>query len=153
MTDTAIAGLGMTELGKVYGRSPRRLAADAVRAAAADAGLPLADLDGLIVSTGLSGSPGIELAGTLGLRDLRLLTQMNSYGATAVAMVSYASAAIQSGAASAVACVFADAPLVPERSSGSAYHRDAAEWRGGGGPPAGPRGPPRPPPPLPPPPP
>jgi acetyl-CoA acetyltransferase len=132
-TDTAIAGLGMTELGKVYGRSPRRLAADAVRAAAADAGLPLADVDGLIVSTGLSGSPGIELAGTLGLRDLRLLTQMNSYGATAVAMVSYASAAIQSGAASAVACVFADAPLRPERPSGAAYHRDAAEWQGYGG--------------------
>lgn len=132
-TDTAIAGLGMTELGKVYGRSPRRLAADAVRAAADDAGLPLADLDGLIVSTGLSGSPGIELAGTLGLRDLRLLTQMNSYGATAVAMVSYATAAIQSGAASAVACVFADAPLRPERSSGAAYHRDAAEWQGYGG--------------------
>jgi acetyl-CoA acetyltransferase len=133
MTDTAIAGLGMTELGKVYGRSPRRLAADAVRAAAADADLPLADLDGLIVSTGLSGSPGIELAGALGLRDLRLLTQMNSYGATAVAMVSYAAAAIQSGAASAVACVFADAPLRPERSSGAAYHRDAAEWQGYGG--------------------
>jgi acetyl-CoA acetyltransferase len=133
MTDTAIAGLGMTELGKVYGRSPRRLAADAVRAAADDAGLRLSDLDGLIVSTGLSGSPGIELAGALGLRDLRLLTQMNSYGATAVAMVSYAAAAIQSGAASAVACVFADAPLRPERSSGAAYHREAAEWHGYGG--------------------
>jgi acetyl-CoA acetyltransferase len=133
LTDTAIAGLGMTELGKVYDRSPRRLAADAVRAAADDAGLPLAALDGLIVSNGLSGSPGVELAAALGLRDLRLLTQMNSYGATAVAMVSYAAAAIRSGAASAVACVFADAPLRPERSSGAAYHRDAAEWQGYGG--------------------
>ncbi|MCW2943463.1 MAG: hypothetical protein JWR24_180 [Actinoallomurus sp.] len=133
MTDTAIAGLGMTELGKVYGRSPRRLAADAVRGAAADAGLALADLDGLIVSSGMSGSPGIELAGTLGLRDLRLLTQMNSFGATTGAMVSYAAAMIQSGAASAVACAFADAPLSPERSSGSAYHRDAPEWHGLGG--------------------
>ena len=130
MTETAIAGLGMTELGKVYGRSPRRLAADAVRAAAEDAGLPLSDLDGLIVSTGLSGSPGIELAETLGLRDLRLLTQMSSYGATAVAMVSYAASAVQAGSASAVACVFSDAPLRPERSSGSAYHRDSAEWHG-----------------------
>ncbi len=133
MTDTAIAGLGMTELGKVYGRSPRRLAADAVRGAAADAGLALGDLDGLIVSCGLSGSPGIELADTLGLRDLRLLTQMNSFGATAGAMVSYASSMIQSGTASVVACVFSDAPLRPERSSGSAYHRDAAEWHGLGG--------------------
>lgn len=130
MADTAIAGLGMSELGKVYGRSPRRFAADAVRAAAADAGLALSDLDGLIVGSGLSGSPGIELAGTLGLRDLRLLTQMNSYGTTAVAMVSYAGTMIQSGSATAVACVFADAPLRPERSSGAAYHRDDAEWHG-----------------------
>jgi acetyl-CoA acetyltransferase len=133
MTGTAIAGLGMTELGKVYGRSPRRLAADAVRAAAADAGLALADLDGLLVSPGLSGSPGIELAGTLGLRGLRLLTQLNSFGATAGAMVSYAATMIESGAASVVACVFSDAPLRPERSSGSAYRRDAAEWHGLGG--------------------
>jgi len=127
---TAIAGLGMTELGKVSGRSPRRLAADAVRAAAADAGLAPSELDGLIVSHGLSGSPGIELAATLGLRDLRLLTQMNSYGATAVGMVAHAAMMIESGTASAVACVFADAPLRPERSSGAAYHRDAEEWRG-----------------------
>jgi len=133
MTSTAIAGLGMTELGKVYGRGPRRLAADAVRDAAADAGLPLSDLDGLLVSGGMSVSPGIELARTLGLRDLRLLSEMSSYGATAIAMVSYASATIQSGAASAVACVFADAPLRPERSAGSAYHRDAEEWHGLGG--------------------
>jgi acetyl-CoA acetyltransferase len=129
----AIAGLGMTELGKVYGRSARRLAADAVRAAAEDAGLALSDLDGLIVSSGMSGSPGIELAGTLGLRDLRLLTHMNSYGATAVAMVSHAAATVQSGGVTAVACVFADAPLRPERSAGAAYERAAPEWHGFGG--------------------
>ncbi len=133
MADAAIAGLGMTELGKVYGRSPRRLAADAVRLAAQDAGLALDDLDGLIVSPGMSGSPGIEVAGALGLRDLRLLTQMSSFGATAGAMVSYAAAMIGCGAASAVACVFADAPLKPRESSGSAYGRDAAEWYGIGG--------------------
>jgi acetyl-CoA acetyltransferase len=85
------------------------------------------------VSSGMSGSPGIALAGTLGLRDLRLLSEMNSFGATAITMVSYATAAIQHGAASAIACVFADAPLRPERPSGSAYHRDADEWHGYGG--------------------
>jgi acetyl-CoA acetyltransferase len=126
----AIAGLGMTELGKVYGSSPRRFAADAVRLAVADAGLALGDLDGLLVSHGLGGSPGIELADTLGLRDLRLLSQMNSFGATAGAMVSYAAMSILSGAATTVACVFADAPLKPKQSSGSAYHRDAPEWYG-----------------------
>ncbi len=129
----AIAGLGMTELGKVYGRSPRRLAADAVRAAAADAGLEPADLDGLLVSHGLGGSPGIELAEALGLRDLRLLTHMNAYGATAGAMVSYAAMSVLSGAATSVACVFADAPLRPQASAGSAYHRTAPEYPGFGG--------------------
>jgi acetyl-CoA acetyltransferase len=123
----------MTELGKVYGRSPRRLAAEAVRRAVADAGLTLADLDGLLVSHGMGGSPGIELAGTLGLRDLRLLTQMNAFGATAGAMVAYAAMSVISGAASTVACVFADAPLRPKQSAGSAYHRDAREWYGYGG--------------------
>src|ERR687896_94359 len=126
----AIAGLGMTELGKVYGRSPRRLAADAVRRAVADAGLALTDVDGLLVSHGLGGSPGIELAGTLGLRDLRLLTQLTAYGATAGAMISYAAMSVLSGAASTVVCVFADAPLRPERSAGSAYQRTAPEYHG-----------------------
>ncbi|MBA9006407.1 thiolase family protein [Thermomonospora cellulosilytica] len=129
----AIAGLGMTELGKVYGRSARRLAADAVRRAVADAGLGLADLDGLVVSHGLGGSPGIELADTLGLRDLRALTQMNAFGATAGAMIAYAAMSVTSGAATTVACVFADAPLRPERSSGAAYERSAREWHGYGG--------------------
>lgn len=129
----AIAGLGMTELGRVYGRSPRRLAADAVRAAVADAGLALADLDGLLVSHGMSGSPNIELADTLGLRDLRLLTHLNAFGATAGAMISYAAMSVLSGAATTVACVFADAPLKPEQSAGAAYDRNAREYYGFGG--------------------
>jgi acetyl-CoA acetyltransferase len=132
-TGTSIVGLGMTELGKVYGRSPRRLAADAVRLAAQDAGLALADVDGLLVSHGMGGSPGIELAAALGLRDLRLLSQVNSFGATAGAMVSYAAMAVLSGTATTVACVFADAPLKPKQSAGSAYNRDAREWYGFGG--------------------
>lgn len=41
MTGAAIAGLGITELGKVYGRSATSLAAEAVRLAVADAGLSL----------------------------------------------------------------------------------------------------------------
>jgi acetyl-CoA acetyltransferase len=129
----AIAGLGMTRLGKVFDRSPRRLAADAVRRAVADAGLALADLDGLLVSSGLSGSPGIELADTLGLRDLRLLTQMNAFGASAGAMVAHAAMAVRCGQASAVACVFADTPLRAGASAGAAFRSDAREWYGFGG--------------------
>ncbi|MGW2664088.1 thiolase family protein [Nocardia tengchongensis] len=117
----AIAGLGITEVGKIYGRSATDFAADAVRRAAADAGLALADLDGLLVSAGLKRDVSITLANVLGLRDLRLLSEMNAFGASAGAMVSYAAAAVTSGAAEAVACVFADAPLKPKQSSGAAY--------------------------------
>ncbi len=117
----AIAGLGITEVGKVYGRTATDFAADAVRRAANDAGLVLSDLDGLLVSGGLTRDVSIRLANVLGLSDLRLLTEMNALGATAGAMVSYAAAAVTSGAAEAVACVFADAPLKPKVSAGAAY--------------------------------
>lgn len=52
ITPTAIAGLGMTQLGKVYGRTPAEFAVEAVTRAAADAGLALADIDGLLVNPG-----------------------------------------------------------------------------------------------------
>ena len=126
-----IAGLGLTELGKIYGRTPAAFAAEAVRRAAADAGLRLADIDGLLTSSGVTGGVSIDLQRDLGLTDLRLLTHMQAYGSTAGAMVQAASLAVQSGMASAVACVFADAPLQPERSAGSAYGtRRAPGWWG-----------------------
>src|SRR5579859_5057471 len=121
-TGTAIAGLGMTELGKVYGRSSRRLAAEAVRLAVADAGLGLADLDGLLVCPGIApGALDVGLAQLIGLRDLRLLSVINSYGASAGAAVALASLAITSGSASVVACVFADTPLRPEAPAGATF--------------------------------
>ncbi|MQA94931.1 MAG: thiolase family protein [Streptosporangiales bacterium] len=132
-TGAAIAGLGITDVGKVYGRSARSFAAEAVRLAADDAGLGLADLDGLLVSAGITGGIGIDLAQDLGLTDLRLLTQMNAFGATAGAMVAHAAMAVMSGTASAVACVFADAPLRPGTSAGAAYGGrggSAGEWHG-----------------------
>jgi acetyl-CoA acetyltransferase len=126
-----IAGLGLTELGKVYGRTPAQFAAEAVRLAVADAGLTLADVDGLLTSSGVSGGVSIGLQRDLGLTDLRLLTHMQAYGSTAGSMVAYASLAVQSGMASVVACVFADSPLRPERGSGAIYgtrHAGAGWW-------------------------
>lgn len=127
----AIAGLGMTALGKVYGSDARGLAAHAVRRAADDAGLALDDLDGLLVSSGISGGIEIDLAATLGLTDLRLLSKIQSYGATAGAAVSHAAMTVLSGSATAVACVFADAPLHEGRSAGSVYQGGTVpEWFG-----------------------
>jgi len=121
VTGAAIAGLGITELGKVYGRSSTSLAAEAVRLAAADAGLALPDLDGLLVSSGIRQDVGVSLADVLALPELALLAQVNAFGATAGVMVAQAAQAIASGAATTVACVFADTPLRPQRRAGDAW--------------------------------
>ena len=127
-----IAGLGMTALGKIYGRTSAQFAADAVRLAVADAGLELRDVDGLLTSSGVTGGISIGLQRDLGLTDLRLLSHMQAYGSTAGAMVQVASMAVLSGMANVVACVFADSPLQPERSAGAVYGswRAPAGWWG-----------------------
>jgi acetyl-CoA acetyltransferase len=129
----AICGLGMTDLGKVYGRTPGHFAADAVRLAAADAGLALGDIDGLLVSSGLTNGVHLDLQLALGLQDLALLSEMQSYGSTAGAMVQVASMAVMSGMANTVACVWADAPLRQGVSGSAAYQaagRVPSGWRG-----------------------
>jgi acetyl-CoA acetyltransferase len=127
-----IAGLGMTALGKVYGPTSAQFAADAVRLAVADAGFELADVDGLLTSSGVTGGISIDLQRDLGLTDLRLLSHLQAYGSTAGAMVQFASMAVMSGMASVVACVFADSPLQPERGAGAVYgsRRAPAGWWG-----------------------
>jgi acetyl-CoA acetyltransferase len=128
-----ICGLGMTDLGKVYGPSAAQFAADAVRLAAADAGLALGDIDGLLVSSGVSNGVHLDLQLDLGLHDLAMLSEMQAYGSTAGAMVAVASMAVQSGMASTVAYVWADAPLQQGTSSAAAYGgaaRAQSGWRG-----------------------
>jgi acetyl-CoA acetyltransferase len=132
--DPVIAGLGMTEIGRVYGRTAAQFAAEAVRLAAADAGLALGDIDGLLVSPGSTGGVHVGLQRDLDLHDLKLLTRMQAYGSTAAAMVQFASMAIQAGMASVVACVWADDPLRPGGSAAAAYGgravRVPAGWPG-----------------------
>lgn len=116
-----ISGLGMTEMGRVYGRTSADFAADAVRRATQDAGIALTDLDGLLINPGLSGGLDLRLAKRLGLRDLNMLSSIQSFGSSAGVMVSYAAMAISAGIVDTVACVFADAPLHPGRGSSAAY--------------------------------
>jgi acetyl-CoA acetyltransferase len=127
----AIAGLGLTPQGRVYGTNAIGFAADAVRLALDDAGLGRTDLDGLLLNPGLTwndqGMGSFQLQQALGLRDLRLTATMNLGGATACAMIQHAVQAIAAGLCSTVACVFSDAPLRPPppqgkpASSGAAY--------------------------------
>ena len=129
----AIAGLGITAQGRVYGKTAMQFAAEAVRLATADAGLILGDLDGLLVSGGLSASIGIELQGALGLTGLNLLTFMQGYGSTAGQMVQYAAMAVASGMADTIAVVWADDPLRDKARASAAYRaRNSVPrgWRG-----------------------
>ncbi|MFI5627737.1 thiolase family protein [Nocardioides sp. NPDC051685] len=127
----AIAGLGLTEVGKVFGRSSFEFAAEAVDLAARDAGLTLGDIDGLLINPALT-SPALDLtlARRLGLRDLRLLTQLTAYGASAGVMVAQAAQAVESGAADVVACVFADTPRSESSSGSDAYRATSLQARG-----------------------
>lgn len=128
-----IVGLGMTQLGKVFGRTSSQFAADATRLAVADAGLALSDVDGLLVSSGVANDVGLELQVDLNLRNLKILTQMQAFGSTAGAMVQYASLAVEAGMAEVIVCVFGDSPLKEGVGAGVAYsdgHRTNAGWAG-----------------------
>ena len=118
---TAIAGLGMTEMGRVYDRTASEFAVDAIHLALADAGLDKSELDGLLINAGITRGIDLRLPLALGLERLALLTEMNAYGSSAGQMVQYAALAVQAGLAKAVACVFADAPLRQGDRAGAAY--------------------------------
>jgi acetyl-CoA acetyltransferase len=120
--DAAIAGLGITEMGKVYERTPSDFAAEAIALALDDAGLRASDVDGLLINANQSAEMAPSLQFSLGLVDLTLVATIGAFGASAGAMLQYAAWAIASGQASVVACVYADAPLSNGQSiSQSAY--------------------------------
>src|SRR5580765_2597651 len=134
---TAIAGLGITPQGKVYGNTALGFAVDAVRRALEDAGLARTDLDGVLLNPGLAwndlGMGSFQLQQAMGLRDLRLSATMGLGGATASAMIQHAAEAIAAGVCTTVACVFSDAPLKPpsperERSSSASAYGFVRGW-------------------------
>jgi len=121
---SAIVGLGVTEVGRVFGRTAPQYAADAVRAAVVDAGLTLDHVDGLLFGNGRSGGLTPLLQRDLGLVNLTLLSEVGAFGASAIAMVQYASLAIEAGMASVVVCAWGDAPLREGTSAGASYQRE-----------------------------
>jgi acetyl-CoA acetyltransferase len=113
----AIAGLGVTEMGKVYGRTASDFAGEAIALALEDAGLDAHEVDGLLINGNQSAEMVPTLQFSLGLEDLTLVNTMSAFGSTAGTMLQYAAHAIDSGQANVVVCLYADAPLTEGASA------------------------------------
>jgi acetyl-CoA acetyltransferase len=121
---SAIVGLGLSAVSRKPIGTVRSLAVDAVRAAIADAGLRLRDIDGLLLNpSALAAEDALPLKvqQDIGLRDLRLLTLIDAKGSAVVQMVQQATMAIACGLATTVACVFSDIPVVANQGSGQTF--------------------------------
>jgi acetyl-CoA acetyltransferase len=99
----AIVGIGATEFSKNSGRSELRLAAEAVRAALADAGLAPGDVDGL-VTFAMDNNAEIAVAREVGIPSLTFFSRIQYGGGAACATVQQAVLAVLSGAADVVVC-------------------------------------------------
>jgi acetyl-CoA acetyltransferase len=128
-TSAAIVGLGITDMGKIYGRSAADFAAEAVALALDDAGLEKADLDGLLINGNGNADMEPRLQMTLGLEDLTMLNVMSAAGSTSGAMVQYAALALDAGLVNYVVLLYADAPLQPNVTAAASYARRGA-WHG-----------------------
>jgi len=117
----AIVGLGVTPMGKIYGRRSVDFAAEAIALALDDAGLSKSDVDGLLINANIPNDMDPRTQMTLGLENLSLISVMNAYGSTAGSMMQYACMAIREGLANVVVLVYADAPLSPSRGAGQSY--------------------------------
>jgi acetyl-CoA acetyltransferase len=125
----AITGLGITEMGRIYGHDATYFAGEAIRLAVEDAGLTKHDIDGLLINAGAgqNGALSLGLAPVLGFEKLRVLNHMNGAGSTPAQMLTYASTCVAQGLANHVVCVFADAPLQAPGGSAAATHN--TRWR------------------------
>ncbi|WP_028920842.1 lipid-transfer protein [Pseudonocardia acaciae] len=99
----AIAGIGATEFSKDSGRSELQLAAEAARAALADAGLSPADVDGMVTFS-MDANAEVAVARELGVPELRYFGRIPYGGGAACATVQHAAMAVATGVADVVVC-------------------------------------------------
>ncbi|MCD5362541.1 thiolase [Chromobacterium aquaticum] len=97
----AIAGVGVAGLGEAKGRSEMEILAEAAAGAIADAGLKLADIDGLATASVNATMWGLPVAEYLGLRP-RFLDSTMLGGSSFVAHLQPAALALQAGLCDAV---------------------------------------------------
>jgi len=99
--EVIVAGIGQTEFSKDSRRSELQLAAEATRAAIADAGLTPADIDGMVTFT-IDSNDELSMMRTLGVKELRYWSRTPHGGVGACTTVQHAAIAVASGAADAV---------------------------------------------------
>jgi len=119
--NVAIAGLGITDMGKIYGRTATNFAVEAIALALEDAGLHKRDVDGLLINGNLSPEMDANLQLFTGFEDLTVLNTMSAYGSTPATMLQYAATAISEGQAKVIVLLYADAPLQANTSAGGSY--------------------------------
>lgn len=98
---TAIVGIGQTEFSWSSGRSEAALAVEAIRQALDDAGLTVADVDGVVRFSEESTSAS-ELVALMGMRPLSFTADEGTGGAFGPALLGLADLAISSGRARVV---------------------------------------------------
>ncbi|MFD9935498.1 lipid-transfer protein [Streptomyces massasporeus] len=119
----AVVGVGATAFSKDSGRSELRLAAEAVRAALADAGLTPADVDGMVTFT-MDTSPEITVAQAVGIGELSFFSRIHYGGGAACATVQQAALAIAAGVADVVVCYRAFNERSGRRFGSGVRHRE-----------------------------
>ena len=128
--EAAIVGIGQTAYGKALPGTAWELAMEAVLAACADAGVDVADVDGMCRFTApFETVTEAQLVRGLGIRELSWFTQAAHGGEALGAVVMHAAAAVSAGLASTVVVYRA-----LSQSKGGRFGRADSRGPGGGGP-------------------
>jgi len=129
-TTAAIAGIGQTRYARDMVRTEVDLACEAIRNACTDAGLAVADIDG-IVSYHIEQVAEVELMTTLGIPELRYMARTPSGGGGAASLVGLAALAVTSGTAACVV-VFRARNRSKQASYGADPNQGGRPWAKGG---------------------
>lgn len=127
-SQAAIAGIGCTEFSRDSGVSVFTLATRAIKAAIADAGLRLSDIDGLATfGTNDSVAPNV-LAQALGMQSMSWYVDQFYGGSVSLSILGQASLAVSAGVADCVVCYRALNGRSEMRLNGSAMSTGRLPW-------------------------